>query len=89
MSTQDEKWDGDRCQLKENTEVELKQVSGGSNITKNNEGIVDKVSGGVNISNYNGEIKLNKNNGYIVEKVISESDDNDVPVITYKPRRWP
>ena len=28
LNKQDEKWKGDRCQLKENTEVESKQVSG-------------------------------------------------------------
>ena len=43
-------------------------------MTKINEGIVDKVSGGVNISNYNGEIMLNKNNGYIVENGVSKND---------------
>ena len=57
---------------------EPKQVSvcGGSNITKNNEGIVDKVSGS-NTSNYNDEIILNKNNNNIVENGVSKSDTVD------------
>ena len=68
-------WELKTDRLKENSEAELKQVSVcGSNITKNNGGIVDKVSGGSNTSNCNDEIMLNKNNNDIVENGVSKND---------------
>ena len=45
MKERNKKWEGDRRQLKENTEVELKQVSVcNDNMMKNSEEIINKVS---------------------------------------------
>ena len=43
LDKQNEEWGGDRCQLKESTEVESKQVSD-NNVVNDSEGIINQVS---------------------------------------------
>ena len=63
----DEKWEGDRYQIKKNTEVELTQVSG-DNAFGNSEEIINQVS-----DNSNNE--LINNSDKIVEEIVLTSDD--------------
>ena len=71
MRKQNEEWRRDRCQLKESTEVESKQVSD-NNVVKDGEEIINQVS-----ANDNSKNELIDNSDKIVGEVGLTSEDND------------